>query len=165
LFKEDGMKKNIIRVILSILLIGTFYIIFGFSGQNGEESSGVSRKVTQFIVENILHSPEETKMQMIEQMEGTVRKIAHFSIYTVVGILLMGLISTYKIEEMKRIYISIVIGIIYATSDEIHQFFIPGRAAKFTDVMIDTMGVALGITIVLLLLEIWNKKEHKKCQK
>lgn len=159
------MKKNIIRIILLILLIGTFNIIFGFSGQNGEESSGISRKVTQFIVENIFHSPEETKIQTIEQMEGIVRKLAHFSIYTVVGILLMGLVSTYDIEEMKRIYISIVIGIIYATSDEIHQFFIPGRAAKFTDVMIDTMGVALGITWVLLFLEILNKKGHKKCQK
>lgn len=159
------MKKNIIRIILLILLIGTFNIIFGFSGQNGEESSGISRKVTQFIVENIFHSPEETKIQIIEQMEGVVRKLAHFSIYTVVGILLMGLVSTYNIEEMKRIYISIVIGIIYATSDEIHQFFIPGRAAKFTDVMIDTMGVALGITLVLLFLEILNKKGHKKCQK
>lgn len=159
------MKEKIIRAILSILLIGTFYIIFGFSGQNGEESSGVSKKVTKFIVENILHSPEETKIQTIEQMEGIVRKLAHFSIYTVVGTLLMELISTYNIEEIKRIYISIVIGIIYATSDEIHQFFIPGRAAKFTDVMIDTMGVALGITLVLALLKILDKNKHKKCQK
>lgn len=159
------MKKNIIRIILLILLITTFNIIFGFSGQNGEESSGVSRKVTQFIVENILHSPQESKIQMIEQMEGIVRKLAHFSIYTVVGILLMGLLSTYNIEEMKRIYISIVIGTVYATSDEIHQFFIPGRAAKFTDVMIDIMGVILGITIVLLFLKILVKNKHKKCQK
>lgn len=154
------MKKNIIRIILLILLIGTFNIIFGFSGQNGEESSGVSRKVTQFIVENILHTPEETKIQTIEQLEGIVRKLAHFSIYTVVGILLMGLVSTYDIEEMKRIYISIVIGIIYATSDEIHQFFVPGRAAKFTDVMIDTMGIALGTTIVLLLLKILETQKR-----
>lgn len=159
------MKKNIIRIILLILLITTFNIIFGFSGQNGEESSGVSRKVTQFIVENILHSPQESKIQMIEQMEGIVRKLAHFSIYTVVGILLMGLLSTYNIEEMKRIYISIVIGTVYATSDEIHQFFIPERAAKFTDVMIDTMGVALGITLVLLFVKILDKNKHKKCQK
>lgn len=159
------MKKNIIRIILSILLIGTFNIIFGFSGQNGEESSGVSRKVTQFIVENILHTPEETKMQTIEQLEGIVRKLAHFSIYTVVGILLMGLVSTYNIEEMKRIYISIIIGIIYATSDEIHQFFVPDRAAKFTDVMIDTMGVALGALLVLLFIKMLVKNEHKKCQK
>lgn len=159
------MKKNIIRIILSILLIGTFNIIFGFSEQNGEESSGVSRKVTQFIVENILHTPEETKIQTIEQLEGIVRKLAHFSIYTVVGILLMGLVSTYNIEEMKRIYISIIIGIIYATSDEIHQFFVPDRAAKFTDVMIDTMGVALGALLVLLFIKMLVKNEHKKCQK
>ena len=137
------MKKIIIRIILLILLFGTFFIIFGFSNQNGEESSGISRKVTVMITDKIL---------------------AHFSIYTIVGMLLMGFFSTYQIEEMGRIYISIVIGIIYATSDEIHQAFIPNRSAQLTDVMIDTMGVLLGICLILLILKIVSIRIHKSCR-
>ena len=155
------MKKNITRIILAILLLGTFYIIFGFSGQDGEESSGLSRKVTEFITDNIFQLSNESKIQYINQLEYIIRKLAHFSIYTVVGILLMGFVSTYEMEKIKKIYISIVVGIIYATSDEIHQVFIPGRAAKLTDVIIDTMGVVLGIIIVLIFMKLVSKRKHK----
>ena len=43
------MKLNIIRTILIILLLGTFYIIFGFSSQNRAQSAGISRKITNII--------------------------------------------------------------------------------------------------------------------
>jgi VanZ family protein len=69
--------------------------------------------------------------------------------------------GTYDLTENKRISISLIVGIIYAISDEIHQGFIPGRAAKITDVMIDTMGVAVGILVLLLILTIINKIKIK----
>ena len=154
------MKKNITRIILAILLLGTFYIIFGFSGQDGEESSGLSRKETEFITDNIFQLSNESKIHRIDQLEYIIRKLAHFSIYTVVGILLMGFVSTYEIEKIKKIYISIVVGIIYATSDEIHQAFIPDRSARLTDVIIDTMGIVLGIIIVLIFMKLVYKRIH-----
>lgn len=151
------MKKNILRVILIILLLCTFYIIFGFSSQDGEESSGISRKVTEFIVDEIIKAEDANRVELINNLEGTVRKLAHFSIYAVVGFLLMALASTYDLEENKRINISLIVGIIYAISDEIHQGFTPGRSPKLTDVMIDTMGVAVGILFLLLIFTIFNK--------
>lgn len=69
----------------------------------------------------------------------------------------MALVSTYNIEETNRICISSVLGIIYATSDEIHQYFVPGRACRMGDVFIDTLGVLLGITIILLIKKIREK--------
>ena len=38
----------------------------------------------------------------------------------------MLLISTYKTKEINKIAFSMIFGIIYATSDEIHQAFVPG---------------------------------------
>ena len=155
------MKLKILRIVLIILLLGIFYIIFGFSSQNGEKSSGLSKKVTEMIVEKILKTSKEDKPRIMNRLEGIIRKLAHFSIYTILGLLLMGLISTYNIEEKKRIYITMIIGILYASSDEIHQSFIPGRSAQVTDVMIDTMGVALGMCLILLLFKIVVTKKHK----
>ena len=66
----------------------------------------------------------------------------------------MSFVSTYNLKEQKRILISLCIGILYATSDEIHQAFVPGRGPQVTDVMIDSMGVVLGILIVLFILKI-----------
>ena len=62
----------------------------------------------------------------------------------------MALISTFEMKEKNRIIISLIIGIIYACSDEIHQSFVPERSPMITDVMIDTMGVMLGILLIML---------------
>lgn len=158
------MKINLLRITLILLLLGTFFIIFGFSNQDGEESGGVSKKVTETVTKNVKSIQaleKEQKENVLQRIESIIRKIAHFSIYTVVGLLLMGIMSTYKLKENHRIGISFVIGMIYASSDEIHQAFVPARTAKITDVMIDSMGVLLGILCVLLAIKLVQKIRNK----
>ena len=153
-------KINILRAILIILLLCTFYIIFGCSSQDGEESGSTSRKVTQTILEKsnrYNRLEEEEKEQVSLRTEKIIRKIAHFSIYTVVGLLLMGLVCTYKVKDKWRVIITIIIGILYATSDEFHQSFSPGRTPKITDVYIDTLGVILGVLLTLLIRAIYRE--------
>ena len=158
------MKINIIRTILIILLLCTFWVIFGFSSQNSEESTGLSMKISRIII-NIVF-PNNTDIQKEEKaksIEHTIRKLAHFSIYFVVGILLISLFLTYNLKNIDRYFLSQIIGIIYATSDEIHQSFTPGRSPQFTDVLIDNLGVFTGIIIILLLFKLikYNKKAIK----
>ena len=158
------MKLNIIRGMLITALIAIFVTIFGFSNQNAETSSGLSQKVTNFVVElipRIKNMPEPEKENVVDRVESIVRKIAHYSIYTLVGILLMSLMSTYKIKELDRIAVSLIIGVIYASTDEIHQVFVPGRGPQITDVILDSMGVLTGIFIVMLVLKIHGKCRHK----
>lgn len=154
------MKVNIIRAILILLLLGTFFTIFGFSNQNGEKSGRLSQKVTEVITKNIKsvqNLDKEQRENVLHRMEKIIRKIAHFSIYTVVGLLLMGLMSTYQLKENNRISISLIIGVIYASTDEIHQAFIPARTAQMTDVIIDSMGVLLGILCAWLITKLLQK--------
>ena len=159
------MKLNIIRGIWITALIAIFVTIFGFSNQNSETSAGLSQKVTNFVVEfvpSIKNMPEKEKEQAEYRIEKIIRKIAHYSIYTLVGILLMALMTTYKIKELDRIAISMIIGVIYAATDEIHQAFVPGRGPLVTDVILDSIGVLTGICIVLLVYKIICKMcRHK----
>lgn len=158
------MKLNIIRGILILALIGTFSIIFGFSNQDSKTSGGISQKVTDILVKYIpaiQNAEEPQKQEMIDRTESVVRKIAHFSIYTLVGILLMGLMSTYKLKELDRIATSLIIGMIYASTDEIHQAFIPGRGPLITDVILDTLGVITGIFLLMLIIEVFGKIGRK----
>ena len=162
------MKINILRIILIILLLCTFFVIFGFSSQDGEASGGLSRNITNKILQisnkyNALG--QEEKEQIANKTEKIIRKVAHFSIYTVVGLLLMGLLSTYKIKENWRMILSILLGMIYAVSDEIHQSFIPGRTPQITDIYIDTLGVVLGVLLILLFIKIYDKYVTKILQK
>ena len=52
--KPIKLKNHLIfkRVFFIVLLLMLFYIIFGFSSQNGETSGKLSLRVTKFIVDH-----------------------------------------------------------------------------------------------------------------
>ena len=49
------------------------------------------------------------------------------------------------------------VGTLYAVSDEIHQIYVPGRAGRLSDVLIDSAGAAAGALVLLIVL--WSIKE------
>lgn len=145
------MKKIILRIVLLISIILTSLIIFEFSNQNANDSKEVSGKITEKIV-NIFYDMNFDK----NKAESIIRKIAHYSIYTLLGFEIMLFISTFKIKEFDRISFSLIGGMIYAMLDEIHQAFVPGRGALITDVILDTLGVITGIFISLLIIKLYK---------
>jgi len=66
-----------------------------------------------------------------------LRKLAHVAEYAVLGALL--------VRALARPELAILLGALYAVSDEIHQHFVPGRHGVWYDVLIDTAGVAAGV--------------------
>jgi VanZ family protein len=48
--------------------------------------------------------------------------------------------------------------LLYAASDEFHQFFVPGRNASPVDVGIDALGAAIGLGILILVV---NRKSAR----
>ena len=156
------MKRQIIiiRIILIILLIITFFYIFNFSSQDSEKSGNLSRTITVSVTKNIKKIQEldyNKKNDVLNTIEKVIRKLAHFSEYTFLGILLMSLMSTYNLKQTNKFIISIGIGFLYACSDEFHQLFVPGRTAKFTDVLIDTSGVIAGSILIFIAILIIKK--------
>ncbi len=154
------MKTHVFRVIMTVLLICTLFTIFRFSSQNGTQSKGISTKVTEFILsfsQKYQEADAKEKTQIRNRTNAIIRKVAHFSIYTLLGFLLMGLMTKTKIKEKWRILITVGLGIIYAILDEFHQSFSPGRTPKITDVYIDTLGIILGVLLILLITKIYKK--------
>ena len=144
------MKKTIItRIILIILIILWMNLVFGFSGQDGEQSSGISYKISMILTGN------NEEISII--IEPYVRKVAHFAEYAVGAILIYLLLYTFpKISSKIRTISSIIITIIYAISDEIHQLYIPGREGKIVDVYIDTLGIITGVIFINILIKIFR---------
>lgn len=81
-----------------------------------------------------------------------VRKGAHLTEYFILYILAYRVVIIYKKEKFAIIY-TLIIVFVYACSDEIHQYFVPGRAMAIRDVIIDTIG---GI-IACFIIKIYNK--------
>ena len=66
--------------------------------------------------------------KLVELLQPIARKLAHFSIYTLGGILLALNINEYNLNYKKKFLFNCLAGFIYSVTDEIHQIFIPGRA-------------------------------------
>ena len=69
----------------------------------------------------------------------TLRKLAHVGEFALLGALLLRALR----EELP----ALALGVAYAASDELHQHFVEGRLASPLDVLIDTVGVAIGILL------------------
>lgn len=161
-------KINLLRAILIILLVIMFGTIFNFSDQDGEKSGSLSREVTENVTKNVKSIQKLEKSQkekVLDKIEHFIRKLAHFSLYMVVGILTMSLVSTYDLKQIKRIGISLSVGVLYAATDELHQAFIPARTAAVGDVCIDSCGAVVGILFVMIVLKIAQKIKSRKMQK
>ena len=57
---------------------------------------------------------------------------------------------------------AIVVGVVYAVFDEVHQYFVPGRACQLRDMIIDICGVSAGVLIALCALWIIRKLKRSK---
>ena len=74
-----------------------------------------------------------------------LRKGAHLTEYAVLGGLLY--------RALGREPLALAMGIAYAATDELHQYFVRGRHASPVDVAIDAVGVAIGMLVWLRLRE------------
>lgn len=126
-------------------------LVFYFSNQISDESSKLSGGITQAIL-NFFNILEGKTLEQQSAIETIIRKLAHYSIYALGGILILLHVNLYKIKTNKKVIISWLIGTVYAMTDEIHQLFVPGRSGEIRDVCIDSLGVITGIIIFLIIL-------------
>lgn len=143
---DKKRKKDVLKIILIIIWMIT---VFAFSNQKGEESKETSHMVTETVMNTISSKNQEEKILLIEKVEKVIRKFAHYSIYTVGGILIINYAYTKERTPKEKVLYSIAFGSGYAATDELHQLFVSGRSASILDVGIDTLGIITGILIYI----------------
>lgn len=162
------MKNRTLQRAIGILLtVSVMLVIFLMSAQNASVSSNTSGSFIAFFARIL--TPDfnnlsiEQQVKTISSYQLVVRKMAHFTIYLCLG--LSACVFTFTLEKIKRIYqyiLSASISLLYATSDEIHQLYVPGRVGAVTDVLIDFSGVLTGLILLFLLLTIIKTIKKKK---
>lgn len=143
------------KIILVILIIIWMTTIFVFSGEVGKESKKTSGGIVGFIVDKIYDTSsmsQEEREDKIEDLQRPIRKLAHFTIYTLGGAITFVFIDKFNTTNRKKVIYSLVFCIIYAVLDEIHQYYVPGRSCEIRDVLIDTIGASLGIFIAQFII-------------
>ena len=148
-------SKKIITIILIVLwMILVFYLSNQGADDSAELSGGLTRKVLQ-----ILHIIDGKTVEEQAMIETVFRKLAHFCLYTLGGILILLHINLYKISDKNKVIISWSIGTAYAITDELHQLFVPGRSGEIRDVCLDSLGLITGIILAFLVLKFIERRK------
>lgn len=145
-------KKKFLYIIPAIIWM---VFIFYMSGKTGQESSGQSGKISLFItdlLEKVRQDSPQEMQNLQDILELVIRKAAHMTEYAI--LFLLSYLETVKISmSQSRFYnrsIAVLISLLYACSDEMHQLLVPGRSGKMIDVGIDMAGVLIVLICMIL---------------
>lgn len=95
-------------------------------------------------------------MATLLEIHHVIRKCAHFTEYFILSLLVLRGIRAGRSEARIAWALSAIAMVaFYASLDEFHQAFVPGRTPAVTDVLLDTIG-AICAQIVFAL---WMSKK------
>ena len=94
------------------------------------------------------HISEDT----LELCHHIIRKTAHFVEYAMLGFWVWRVVQfdpAFASFSPRRKYVfAILLCMLYASTDEFHQSFVPTREAAVQDVMLDTCGSGFGVLVI-----------------
>lgn len=106
-------KKNISWILVIIWMV----FIYLLSGQPANDSELLSTGITNMIY-RLLNSGFYNLN--IETLHLIIRKLAHFTMYLILGILLLNALNHNKQKRSSNFILSLSISVLYAITDEIH---------------------------------------------
>ena len=135
----EDVKRRRAPLIITISIMLFIFIQSALPADMSKMESGM----IVGILMKVLHLDAET-------MSFAVRKLAHFTEYLFLGLsLFMTVREYYRSGNLFRTaIISWGAGTLYAATDEVHQYFVPGRSCEIRDMLIDSCGVAAGVLIM-----------------
>lgn len=146
----------IFRVTSIFLLIVCCITIFSFSSQDAKRSGELSGGITEVAISVVY--PDFPELSDVEQEEiihdasFIIRKLAHFSIFMLLGVFsYMSIVSYRRPQNAYKLLFSSVFCLLYAISDEVHQIFVSGRSGEVRDVCVDVFGALFGIIVCAIL--------------
>lgn len=99
-------------------------------------------------------------LQTLEFMHHIIRKCAHLTEYFILSLLILrGIRAGRHGMRLAWAVLAIVLVAGYASLDEFHQRFVPGRTPAVTDVLIDTTGGAAAQAIAALFAMLVHVRE------
>lgn len=94
---------------------------------------------------------------------GISDKPLHAIVYGALGWLLLRGLARARLAEVttRRGCTALLVAVLYGISDEIHQYFVPGRSPDPLDVAADALGAAIAVALAVGL-GIYSKTGRKR---
>lgn len=162
------MNKVIVRVLSFFLAALSMAFIFYNSSLDGTKSSKMSESASEIVAEITVPSTateEEKKEEIVKKVEkihAPIREIAHVAEFAIFAFFVALFVCTFDINVLLKFVITLVFGCAYAASDELHQYFVPGRACEFKDMLLDFTGVLIAAVVVCVCAEAYRRITTKR---
>lgn len=165
------MSKRVSLALRWGLLAVMCIIIFTFSGFPADESTEQSSFAVDLIIRAFFHSFDDYSSAhqeaLVSLLTVAVRKGAHFAEYALLCVLAFGAFIGVK-RHLPRWALAVLFSFAYASSDEFHQLFVPGRAGMWGDVLVDTSGAIVGgliacfVSMMIAARRVLRDKDNSK---
>lgn len=147
-------RKMCFRVAFAILVIGIMIAVFLFSSQSGGDSNHLSKGILEQIFEFFNVNADPLKL---DQYNLVLRKIAHFSLYFLLGTGAMGFLLTTSLKMRYSFALSLLFCVLFAATDELHQFLSGTRNGNPLDVLLDSAGALLSILLLSFSVKVKDR--------
>lgn len=143
--KNKARTRRTVWLVLSWAAVALcMAVIFALSHETAAVSSGKSNGVLSVLLERF----------GIVVSSHTIRKTAHALEYCGLSLLLYH--AYFQSFRKVQPLLTMLTAVLYAASDEIHQYFIAGRACQLRDVFVDFVGAAVGVAVCTAVWYIWH---------
>lgn len=140
---------RITKILFVAAAIGCMMLVIGLSHQPATLSNDLSSGVTDIVIAAVEKIYPNAAIDY-DHFNHVVRKNAHFFIYLLLGIIVSAALIRLGVPGYRNLELALLICVLFAITDEVHQLYVPGRGAQASDVLIDSAGACLGIGIYAL---------------
>jgi len=177
------LYKNKWIITTGLVSMGIMVMIFLFSNQIRTDSDAFSGRFSYVVMKIYIFISKLLPVQssptggeiygeysLFDDINHYVRKAGHMTEYALLASALLCHLGSVRAAKNidkcdKKIsfgkttrILALIITVIYAISDEIHQLFVDGRGAEVKDVCIDALGGSLGIIGLSIIFILINKR-------
>ena len=145
-FTISKVLLTIFRILFTGFVLWTIVFIFRNSLENPAVSAARSQQVT------VMLNHALARLHVGPLGEYTVRKLAHFSEFALLGFAYTLCLRVYTRKYIRHVSWPLLLGLLVANADETIQTFVAGRAGSVRDVWIDFAGCCAGVVAGLCLM-------------
>lgn len=157
--------KHLLRWLSILPAVLMLLLIFGFSAQDGATSGSLSYKVSYAVIcfFHRIFSLDFSEAELVSKADDLqlfIRKLAHVTEYFLLTLSLYlplriwlphkGISIAGKPFFYKLILPAFFLSVVSAVADEFHQSFVPGRCGTPLDVLVDSIGIVAGCTLLII---------------
>lgn len=124
-------------------------LIFLLSAQPATVSGQSSERVLKVVLK--LTRVDEVDPVRLGMWNDIARDIAHVLAYLVLGVLTRWAMKPGSPGKNVPAAVSLLVCVLYSVTDEVHQYFVPGRSMQAKDLLLDGAGALMGIVLYEVL--------------